>query len=78
MSVTSIAHGTRVLNGKCYDCSQGMLRAAREGFEYWNEDRDRGGFWFCRYCGSNHVTIVYDNRLIEQTDLYDADGWPSF
>jgi hypothetical protein len=72
-------HGTQTTRGKCYDCSQGLLIPAEGGFEYWNEDGDDRGFWFCRYCGSNHVAIIDDkNTLVEQGNLYDPDGLPNF
>jgi len=37
---------------------------ARTGFEYWNEDGGTGGFWFCRHCGSNHVTVIGERHSI--------------
>ncbi len=49
---------------------------AQSGFEYWDEEGDGRGFWFCRYCGSNHVTIALEEAamLKEQADLYGRDG----
>ena len=38
--------------------SRSLLIEVTDGFEYWNEDGDTGGFWFCRHCGSNHVTVL--------------------
>jgi hypothetical protein len=71
-------HGTRLTQGKCFDCSQGMLSAAKDGFEYWDENDEGHGFWFCRYCGSNHVTVTrMDGVAIEQGDLCDSDGFPT-
>ena len=75
----SMKHGTRIMRGHCSDCSQGMLSSCKDGFEYWNEDGDGRGFWFCRHCGSNHVTVtLVDGVVIEQGDLYDSDGLPNF
>jgi hypothetical protein len=71
-------HGTRLTQGKCFDCSQGMLSAAKDGFEYWDENNEGRGFWFCRYCGSNHVTVTpNEGKVIEQGDLYDSEGFPN-
>jgi len=65
-----IKHGTCVTAGKCSDCAQGIIGNAREGFEYFDQDNDGRGFWFCCYCGSNHVTVVFNGVEIEQGDLY--------
>jgi len=53
-----------------------LLVVSQSGFEYWDEEGDGGGFWFCRYCGSNHVTISLEEAamLKEQADLYGRDG----
>ena len=64
-----VKHGTCVTAGKCRDCAQGIIGKVREGFEYFDQDDGRG-FWFCRYCGSNHVTVVVGGVEIEQGDLY--------
>jgi Zn finger protein HypA/HybF involved in hydrogenase expression len=72
-----IKHGTRLMQGKCFDCSQGMLSPAKDGFEYWDENNEGRGYWFCRYCGSNHVTLTLnDGVVIEQGDLYGSGGFP--
>jgi hypothetical protein len=63
------AQGKKLLHGKCHDCAQGVLTPAKDGFEYWNEDGAGRGFWFCRHCGSNHVTIFFNGKMIEQSDL---------
>ncbi len=72
----AIQHGTRTKLGQCHDCAQGLLVVSQSGFEYWDEEGDGGGFWFCRYCGSNHVTIALEEAamLKEQADLYGRDG----
>ena len=73
-----IKHGTHLMQGKCFDCSQGMLSSASDGFEYWDENDEGRGHWFCRYCGSNHVTVTLnDGVVIEQGDLYDSEGFPT-
>jgi hypothetical protein len=65
-----IQHATVILDGRCSDCSQGIVTPSSEGFEYFDEERDGRGFWFCRYCGSNHVIVFLDNgHGIEQGDL---------
>ena len=63
-------HGTQVTAGKCRDCAQGIISKVRAGFEYFDLDNDGRGFWFCCYCGSNHVTVVFDGSEVEQGDLY--------
>ena len=60
VSKRHLKHGTRVNAGKCCDCAQGIIGKVREGFEYFDQDNDGRGFWFCCYCGSNHVTVVFD------------------
>jgi hypothetical protein len=56
-----------------------LLGSPREGFEYWDKRGDGRGFWFCRYCGSNHVTLTLDDGVvIDQGDLYDSEGFPAF
>ena len=73
--IREVTHGTRMMNGKCRDCAQGMWTSAKDGFEYWDENNEGKGFWFCRYCGSNHVTVTgSDGIVIEQGDLYNSDG----
>lgn len=49
------SHGTHVNAGRCSDCAQGIIGKVRDGFEYFDQDHDGRGFWFCCYCGSNHV-----------------------
>jgi hypothetical protein len=73
-----IKHGICVWTGKCSDCAQGVIGESKSGFEYCDFDRDGRGFWFCRYCGSNHVTVVCDGVEIEQGNLYDDSGFPTF
>jgi hypothetical protein len=66
-----VKHGTSVRGGRYRDCAQGILGKVTEGFEYFDRDNDGRGFWFCCYCGSNHVTIVLDGgETIAQGDLY--------
>ena len=63
-------HGTQIKSGKCRDCAQGMIGKVIDGFEYFDLDEDGRGYWFCCYCGSNHVTVIFNNSEIEQGDLY--------
>ena len=66
-----VKHGTRIYKGHCRDCAEGMTSPSRDGFEYWDEEADGRGFWFCCYCGSNHVTLVLEGgETIDQGDLY--------
>ena len=68
-----------VVRGCCYDCSQGLLTVAEAGFEYWDEDDNGRGFWFCRYCGSNHVSVTLDDDVVvDQGNLYNSAGLPNF
>lgn len=55
--------------GHCRDCAQGIHTTPKDGFEFYDDGED-GGFWFCRYCGSNHVTVKLDGQTIEEGDLY--------
>ena len=65
-----IKHGAIVTNGKCYDCAQGIIGKVRAGFEYFDQDDDGRGFWFCRYCGSNQVTVVLASGTVVQDSIY--------
>jgi Zn finger protein HypA/HybF involved in hydrogenase expression len=71
MDKETTKHGETAGAGRCRDCAQGMLSQIRDGFEYFDEEGDGRGFWFCRHCGSNHVTVVLQNGVtVEQGDLY--------
>lgn len=63
----------RTTHGQCHDCAQGLLEPVHEGFELFIFD-GRPSHWFCRYCGSNNVTIRdrAGNPLFEQGKLYAA------
>ena len=79
VSKRHLKHGTRISTGKCCDCAQGIIGKVREGFrELSIKNNDGRGFWFCRYCGSNHVTVVFDGVEIEQGNLYDDEGFANF
>jgi len=58
-------------HGYCHDCAQGLQFQAIEGFELYVLD-SLPSHWFCRYCGSNHVTIRDEqgNIIAEEGDLY--------
>jgi hypothetical protein len=60
-------------HGKCRDCAQGILTETHAGFEQYIEE-GKPLFWFCRYCGSNHVDIrdSEGGTLITQGDNYDV------
>jgi hypothetical protein len=76
----SMKHGTRTKLSKCHDCAQGLLTASQSGFEYWDEEGEGRGFWFCRYCGSNHVKIALedDAGIKKEEDSYGRDGLSNF
>lgn len=42
--------------GKCSDCLQGVAMRVHTGFAMYSEDGE-DQFWYCRYCGSNHVDV---------------------
>lgn len=60
--------------GKCHDCAQGVGFPAHTGFALYRTDGE-DLFWYCRYCGSNHVSILdaEGNTVLEQGDLYNVD-----
>jgi hypothetical protein len=65
--------------GTCSDCSQGLLIKQGEGFAHWDQRGDGRGFWYCCYCGSNHVTVLLESgEVVEQDDLYGSDGLLNF
>jgi hypothetical protein len=57
-------------NGKCHDCAQGVFHTDT-GFALYEDGDD--GHWYCRYCGSNHVTITLEDgtEVLEQGNLYE-------
>ena len=61
--------------GYCHDCAQGLIGKTVDGFALFVLD-GTPSHWFCRYCGSNHVTIRDENgnTLFEQGDLYIVGG----
>src|SRR4030095_3174988 len=79
-SLPRIEHGAHADTGRCRDCAQGIIGKVRDGFEYFSEDEDNDGrgFWFCCYCGSNHVEVVFNGVEIDQGDLYDEGGFLNF
>jgi len=58
-------------HGRCRDCAQGILAPVQSGFEQYYED-GKPLWWFCRYCGSNHVDIFDESGavLVSQGDNY--------
>lgn len=71
MKVHNFPASTVTLHGYCRDCAQGLLDRVRDGFELYVLDGSPS-HWFCRYCGSNHVTIrdAAGNTIAEEGDLY--------
>jgi hypothetical protein len=57
--------------GRCRDCAQGLITPAAAGFQL-QMDGDEPLFWYCLYCGSNHVDILdaEGNVILSQDDLY--------
>ena len=57
--------------GLCRDCAQGILTPAVVGFQL-HVDGNEPMFWYCLYCGSNHVDILDSggNIVVSQDDLY--------
>lgn len=58
------------MRGRCGDCGQGSLEPVHTGFALFNEEPDV--WWYCLYCGSNHVDILDENGdvIVSQGDLY--------
>jgi hypothetical protein len=61
--------------GKCYDCAQGILEPVHTGFALYQDSPEDAGFWYCLYCGSNHVTLLdaKGNEVVEQGNLYEEE-----
>ena len=59
-------------NGYCHDCAEGLVTPATHGFAQYIDDDGEAQFWYCRYCGSNHVTLVNEDGTTahEEGDLY--------
>lgn len=51
-------------HGECRDCAQGILGPVHAGFALYQEPGV--AFWYCCYCGSNHVTVCGQR----QEDMY--------
>ncbi len=71
VSKRHVKHGTRVSTGKCCRLRAGNHRQGERRIRVFDQDNDGRGFWFCCYCGSNHVTVVLGGVEIEQGNLYD-------
>jgi len=59
--------------GQCRDCAQGSLSPTGPGFSFYQAGEEEGdGFWYCCWCGSNHVDIRDGNGRIvwSGSDLY--------
>ena len=58
--------------GRCRDCAQGILFSVGAGFAL-QMDGAEAEFWYCGYCGSNHVDIIDSegDLIVSQSDLYD-------
>ncbi len=67
----SFPPSTVSLHGFCHDCAQGLLGPVHDGFELFILD-GQPSHWFCKFCGSNHVTIRDEAGSVtfEQGDLY--------
>jgi hypothetical protein len=64
------------MHGRCGDCGQGAIEPVHDQFALYVDDSGTERFWYCTYCGSNHVTITDEegNPIIEQGDLYQLGG----
>lgn len=69
-----MSESTTTKYGRCRDCAQGMLTPVEAGFTA-QMDGDELDFWYCGYCGSNHVDILdaAGNEILSQGDLYESD-----
>jgi hypothetical protein len=60
--------------GQCRDCDQGSLFfQTGPGFSLYVDDDGQEIFWYCLYCGSNHVDIKDEegNVIYSEGDLYE-------
>jgi hypothetical protein len=59
--------------GRCHDCAQGLLEPVHHPFNIYKDDDGDDTFWYCTYCGSNHVDILDNegNVIFSQGNLYD-------
>ena len=58
--------------GHCRDCAQGFISPVHTGFSLFIDLDGNESFWYCLYCGSNHVDILdEDGKVIYHgEDLY--------
>jgi hypothetical protein len=68
----SIATERTTRLAKCNDCAQGILEPVRAGFNLYRDTDGQDQFWYCAYCGSNHVTLIDEegNEIEVQGNLY--------
>ena len=65
------------MHGYCHDCAQGILIPVDDGFAQYMNDEGKPEFWYCRFCGSNHVILKNEDGSVayRQGDLYAPGGW---
>lgn len=76
MSATPVEQKTTKL-GFCRDCSQGGIFFANgPGFSLYVDDDGQERWWYCNYCGSNHVDLkdAEGNTVYTEGDLYSEKG----
>ena len=73
MPSETLPEETTTKRGWCHDCAQGILQRVDAGFALYRDDDGNDAFWYCRYCGSNHVTLLDEegNSTSTQGDLYE-------
>jgi hypothetical protein len=59
--------------GRCHDCAQGILAPVHTGFSLYRNDEGQDEFWYCLYCGSNHVDLLDEEGSViaSQGNLYE-------
>jgi hypothetical protein len=50
--------------GQCADCSQGILEPVHHPFALYVDDDGDERFWYCTYCGSNHVILTDEEHNV--------------
>lgn len=60
--------------GFCRDCAQGAMQPG-PGFALYVDDDGVERYWYCLYCGSNHVDLkdAEGNTVYSEGDLYAED-----
>ena len=53
--------------------AQGILEPVHTGFSLYRNDEGQDEFWYCLYCGSNHVDLLDEEGSViaSQGNLYE-------